>query len=293
MHYLRRHLKCDETKPSCKKCLKWIGTCGGYEDLNHSGSSTPEPIITTPFSSPLGSPAASGDVDSSGCPSPISNDGCTSYPTSPGLSSAFITSHCEETIEVLQPILGQLEMQMESRSSIPDSRAFEADFWRETVPALVRDNLAVRYANTAVLTLIFANSAVGLEGNHYGKALSHYGQALRLVREASASEDALRSAILCSMFFVIFEIMNQDTKAAEAHLWNGERMLHELQETHPRAGGMSSSLQAELRCALQFLMLQADSPDLNKERAGYLEAFVQMATNIDRITNNPIGETNL
>ncbi|UKZ53960.1 hypothetical protein TrVGV298_007764 [Trichoderma virens] len=154
---------------------------------------------------------------------------------------------------------------------------------------LVQSNVAVQSANLAVLILMFAQSAVGVGSNHYGKALWHYGRALRLVRETSTSREGLRPAILCSMFFVIFEIMNGDTRAAESHLWNGEKMLLELQRLESRPGGIEvdgeGSLRRELPYALQFLMLQSDAPNLNFEKAGYLEAFIRMATSPDRIPN--------
>ncbi|KAL7946139.1 hypothetical protein V8C42DRAFT_322589 [Trichoderma barbatum] len=172
---------------------------------------------------------------------------------------------------------------------LPDSTVFEARFWQESVPIIIQHNVAVQSANLAVLILIFAQSAVGVGSNHYGKALWHYGRALQLVRETSASQESLRPAILCSMFFVIFEIMNGDTRAAESHLWNGEKMLLELQRLESRPRGMDvdmeGGLRRELPCALQFLMLQSDAPNLNFERAGYLEAFIRMATSPDRVPN--------
>ncbi|KAL7935516.1 hypothetical protein V8C35DRAFT_333985 [Trichoderma chlorosporum] len=172
---------------------------------------------------------------------------------------------------------------------LPDSTVFDASFWRENVPVLVRNNIAVQSANLAVLILIFAQSAVGVGSNHYRKALWHYGRALQLVRETSTSQESLRPAILCSMFFVIFEIMNKDTRAAESHLWNGEKMLLELQrlESRPRSTDEDGegSLRRELPCALRFLMLQSDAPNLNYEKAGYLEAFLSMATSPDRVPN--------
>lgn len=176
---------------------------------------------------------------------------------------------------------------------LPDSTIFDPSFWREAVPILVQNNVAVQSANLAVLTLIFAQSAVGMGSNHYGKALWHYGRALQLVRETSTSQDGLRPAILCSLFFVIFEIMNGDTRAAESHLWNGEKMLLELRRLESRTRGMDmdmdtgmeGNLRQELPCALQFLMLQSDAPNLNFEKAGYLEAFIRMATSPDRVPN--------
>ncbi|PTB66897.1 hypothetical protein BBK36DRAFT_160461 [Trichoderma citrinoviride] len=185
--------------------------------------------------------------------------------------------------------------------SLPQSNIFDPEFWQDNVPLLIRSNVAVQSANLAVLILIFAQSAAGMGTNHYGKALWHYGRALRLVREdtstSSSRAESLRPAILCCLFFVIFEIMNGDTTSAESHLWNGENMLLELQRLEARQrggielgvsvdmdgdgdgdGNGQGALRRELPCALQFLVLQSDEPSLDFERAGYLEAFLRMAT---------------
>lgn len=103
--------------------------------------------------------------------------------------------------------------------------------------------------------------------DHYGGALRRYGTALREVRQASASQADLRPAILCSMFFVIFEIINGDQKAAESHLFSGQRMMDELQPSGAETEFTSSSsgreqgrsLRKELKHVLQFLALQARS----------------------------------
>lgn len=202
--------------------------------------------------------------------------------SSPGLTEIFPSAPpWDKPLDAMDPNLRQPGV----GSAVPDSGVFDAHFWRDIVPILVRENLAVRYSNLAVLVLIFAQSAIGVGGNYYGKALAHYGLALREVRESSTSDGGLQPAILCSMFFVIFEIMNGDVNAAEAHLYSGERMLGELRQSQPEYCHGAGSLRDELRCALQFLMLQADTPELTSERAGVLDAFVQMATSPNRIPN--------
>ncbi|KAM0258581.1 hypothetical protein ACHAQJ_003752 [Trichoderma viride] len=208
----------------------------------------------------------------------------------PQLESLFPNARVSEGKNGQHTSLGQAK----PYPYITESTVFEPRFWQETVPILVQNNVAVQSANLAVLILIFAQSAVGMGSNHYGKALWHYGRALQLVREASTSQDSLRPAILCSMFFVIFEIMNGDPSAAESHLWNGEKMLFELQRMESRPRGVEGDLRQELPCALQFLMLQSDAPNLNFEKAGHLEAFIGMATSPDRIPNivhGPYPET--
>ncbi|KAL7819850.1 hypothetical protein V8C26DRAFT_440587 [Trichoderma gracile] len=188
-------------------------------------------------------------------------------------------------------------------ASLPQSAVLDPEFWQEHVPLLIQTNAAVQSANLAVLILIFAQSAAGMGTNHYGKALWHYGRALQLVRETNSSREGLRPAILCCMFFVIFEIMNGDTRSAESHLWTGENMLLELRRLEAGDGGIDlglgldgngegegrGSLRRELSCALQFLISQSDEPNLDFERAAYLEAFLQMATSPDRMPNMTAG----
>ncbi|KAG7402783.1 putative transcriptional regulatory protein [Fusarium oxysporum f. sp. raphani] len=36
----KRHVKCDETKPSCLNCLKWKGSCHGYGDASATSPET-------------------------------------------------------------------------------------------------------------------------------------------------------------------------------------------------------------------------------------------------------------
>jgi hypothetical protein len=203
------------------------------------------------------------------------------HPASPQAESLFPATTVSEGEKDQHTSLGQPK----SYPYITESTVFEPQFWQEAVPIFIQNNVAVQSANMAVLILIFAQSAVGMGSDHYGKALWHYGQALQMVREASVSQDSLRPAILCSMLFVIFEIMNGDPRAAESHLWTGEKMLFELQHLESRPSGVKGDLRQELPCALQFLMLQSDAPNLNFEKAGYLEAFIGMATSPDRIPN--------
>lgn len=157
----------------------------------------------------------------------------------------------------------------------PYCSAFEASFWNETVPRLAEENSAVRSANEAVHILILAKQPSLMSADldpsedHYGGALRRYGAALREVRETSVSHDGdLRPAILCSMFFVIFEIINGDQNAAEAHLFNGQRMMDELQRSggygldtggSTPGDGQTKSLRKELKHVLRFLALQARS----------------------------------
>ena len=148
----------------------------------------------------------------------------------------------------------------------PGSSVFGAEYWDVKVPRLVEEDEAVRSANMAVHILILAKQPSLMSLNpvkdgedFYGGALRCYGVALNKVSQAGSSHADLRSAILCSMFFVIFEIINGDQKAAEAHLYSGQKMMDELQQAQPNASPRqrTGTLRSELSHVLQLLALQA------------------------------------
>lgn len=152
---------------------------------------------------------------------------------------------------------------------------FDDTFWTLTLPHLVQDNTAIRYANLAVHALIFAKGpspahAGKFNGrDHYGEALICYGLALQEARQATARKTDLREAVICSMFFVIFETINGDREAAQAHLQSGQKILEELGHSSNGAEGFRK----ELRNVLRYLAQQArefgvDEPNQYSGEAG-------------------------
>lgn len=147
-----------------------------------------------------------------------------------------------------------------------DTSVLDAVFWTETVPRLIRDDLAVRYANMAVHMLILHKQPeLIVQGsmdsfaqlNYFSQALSYYGNALRQVQQSPNSR-GLQATILCSMFFAVFEAINEDSEATEAHIFNGQRMMNELFALQPQHQHCSSpgSLRAELEHLLHYISMQ-------------------------------------
>lgn len=163
-----------------------------------------------------------------------------------------------------------------------EASILDAAFWTDTVPRLVRDNLAVRYANMAVHILILSKQPelIVSDGSsdgqdHYSQALGYYGLAIRQMRDAHEAGGNLRAAILCSMFFVIFEAINGDKDAAEAHLQCGQRMLDNLFSLLPQSaiiGSSAGSLRKEIRNLLQYISLQVRIGGVNCWK-GEMDAF--------------------
>lgn len=136
-----------------------------------------------------------------------------------------------------------------------------------TVPYLLRQNASVWYANLAIHALIDAKrpnwvveDGAGHSGASYRRALRYHGLALSQLRKEAVSRGSLQSATLCCLFFVVFEMMNGDDKAAQAHMYNGCKMMDELyRNTHGRtltSIGIENMLHRELQKALRFLAQQ-------------------------------------
>lgn len=261
MHYLcrfantftrRRHVKCDETKPACKNCIKWAGFCGGYEPIHttQSKTSVKKTIITPP----------SPELDSTSSPEelelPLYDYGWQFQPPENLSPPESIDSQISPYGCV--PCSGQ--QPSGPYFSLPGpSAAFDDTFWTFALPQLVQDNTAIRYANMAVHALMFAKGPTPAQGgridgrDHYGEALICYGLALQEARRATMRQTDLREAVVCCMFFVIFETINGDREAAQAHLMSGQKILDELGHGCNGAEGFRK----ELRHVLQYLAQQA------------------------------------
>lgn len=252
----KRHVKCDETKPACKNCIKWAGYCGGYEAIHSHSKSTKtdssmrKPLIALPSpalditSSPEELDIAPHDYSwqfqSSGSLSPPASVDSQSSPyTYPGYAPRAVASHSATT---------------------PSCTVFDDLFWESTLPQLAQDSAAIRYATLAAHTLIYAKShdlaSLGkVTGrDYYGEALICYGLALSETRKATSQQTDLREAVVCCMFFVIFETFNSDSEAAQAHLKSGQRLLSELG---------AEDFHLHLRSALQYLAQQACEHDFD------------------------------
>lgn len=149
--------------------------------------------------------------------------------------------------------------------------SFDEKFWRTTVPYLLRRNTAVWYANLAIHALIDSKRPTWIEdgGGHssdsFRRALKYHGLALGQLRKEAITRSALQSAMLCCLFFVIFEMMNGDDKAAQAHMYNGCKMMSEIQKNETGQtlsnSEVDTMLHSELEKALRFIASQVNGPD--------------------------------
>lgn len=275
----KRHVKCDETKPACRNCIKWAGFCGGYEPIHTQpkGAAVKKNLIALP----------SVDMDVTSSPEELEitlND-----------YDYFWQMHTPETLSPPTSIDSQtgplgLYQSYASQPDVPppfttvkSTAKFNSSFWDYTLPYLIESNAAIRFANLAVHALVFAKSPdLALDNNqvaqdYYGEALMCYGMALQEIMKATAGRANLREAIVCCIFFVIFETLNEDREASQAHLRSGQKLLGELDPECNEAEDFS----AELRNVLRYLGQQArepgpygSNPFAADERASVLESLV-------------------
>ena len=151
-----------------------------------------------------------------------------------------------------------------------ETAGFDDSFWKVTVPCLLRQNAPIWYANLAIHALIDArrpNSEDDGEGPasvSYRRALRYHGLALAQLRKDVMSCGNLQSTTLCCLFFVIFEMMSGDEKAAQAHMCNGYKMMSELKRNSQGQSLPSTKveelLRIELQKALHFVASQVNGP---------------------------------
>ncbi|KAK3389220.1 hypothetical protein B0H63DRAFT_95838 [Podospora didyma] len=217
----RRHVKCDEEKPSCRRCTKWQGFCDGY------GPSSPSPSKSDRSHSPA-SPKAEPSS-----PAPSSSTNVQKYvrgPTSEPISdSGVFESGWEKTY-------------FDRWLAIADTMGggwFHMSLFSDTIPQLSGTELAIRYAAMAVGALATAlapngstSSPTASLGNspHYKVALTYHGQALRLVRlqQDLNSESTLRVAVIACILFACFETLHDSADAAVEHINHGLMIVEQF-----------------------------------------------------------------
>jgi hypothetical protein len=103
-----------------------------------------------------------------------------------------------------------------------------------------------------------ANPGGGGGGDSYSRALRYHGMALSEVRNEVVGRGNLQIVTLCCLFFILFQTMNGDEKAAQTHMYNGRKVMAELQrqsQGRPPANP-DAVLHKELQKALRFLSMQ-------------------------------------
>lgn len=272
-------MKCDENKPACHRCLKWRGTCEGYEERLSNQSRTKQ--------EPGTSRSQSQETDVSNLPTAGPSEQIPQWYPHLANEAMKLLSRPSDLINAASPMSpnpSPLSLELPS-SAVPQHSGLVGSFWMQTVPALLRANSSVKYANLAIHALIDSKRPQWVEEgpklpgrDSYSRALRYHGQAIGAVREKTAGRESLQSATLCSLFFIIFEMMNGDVNAAQAHMYNGCRMMAELRAitTGRPVTGVENMLFRELQKALRFVAMQVQGAVSNYEESKPVKAEVEV-----------------
>jgi len=256
----RRHVKCDEGKPGCQRCIKWQGHCDGYEGPRAQTKSSDVPKRKKPRPA---SPENKGEklrlprwfrplAEESRKLVTQAQDVCNEYPA-PGVDNS------SDSLS-----------QQRSPCCSNSGSGFESGFWQTVVPTLLRSSTSVWCSNLAIHALIDSKQpSWGDEGDEhanacYRRALRYHGLALSQLRNEAKTGGDLESATLCCFFFIIFEMMHGDDKSAQAHMYNGCQMLGELRgDSQGRTlthADVDTMLHDELQKCLRFIAGQTTGP---------------------------------
>ena len=178
---------------------------------------------------------------------------------------------------------------LQSPTPVPSEKTtqegmLDESFWTERMPHILRDRPDVLYANLAIHAMALARQPP--PHTHLGRpydaeamrqrAFTYYGEALRCVGTAPLSKEEVRRAIACSLFFIVFEMCNDDHIAAQSHFRSGQRMADELYSAtgaDPEEQGRSFPSGAldmgwELHNVLVFLRTQERTGNMMRWRNG-------------------------
>ncbi|GKT45273.1 uncharacterized protein ColSpa_05454 [Colletotrichum spaethianum] len=223
----RRHVKCDEAKPSCQRCVKWQGFCEGYDTSGGSLTSTAAP------DSKLDSKTS---IDRSSILLPTKNSAANKVKfrlqsSAPSLSVELTDNLFEDLTE------RQYFDHWHAYRYQLGGGFFDEHLWNESIPQMSHQHASIRYAAMAIGGIAKALrqslkptslAQMGANGPHYALALSYYGRAIREIRKATPNTSSLQAAIICCLLFVCFEVLHGDRKVVFSHISNGQKMMDEL-----------------------------------------------------------------
>ncbi|KFX92860.1 hypothetical protein V490_05138 [Pseudogymnoascus sp. VKM F-3557] len=196
-----RKVKCDEEKPSCKRCNNTGRKCDGYASPPGSKGSSPEPtlIVVRASRQILKQPDIRADV-------------------------------------TLLPVLGTPEECrfldfFLCRTAPALSGAFDTSFWSSLLLQLSRSEPAIRHALLAVGSL-HAQYETSSDARPENRLISHpftlqqYNQAIRsLKNKLSHGQESVEVTLMCCILFICLECLRNNRELAVNHLQNGLNIL--------------------------------------------------------------------
>lgn len=191
-------MKCDETKPSCRRCIRRNGVCDGYE---HSDSGIRKQNLKRLAPRSL---------------YPAIN--CV--PTKLLFRSALEKAWFETWFLLSSELCGD-EL---------------SEIFAVTVTQLSNQDAILRQAILAVGSLKFTLDQASdvppgqthRAGSQYETALSRYGTALRAVTAMPANESTISTILLCCILFICFDLLDENHQSVHNHIQHGSRILQQF-----------------------------------------------------------------
>lgn len=200
----KRHVKCDETKPFCRRCLLRSGTCDGYAPTklkSRSFHNLPQRSLHPTLSR--------GRVTSTAV-----------------FRSSWERAWFETWILMSRELCGD-EL---------------SELFTVTVTQLATQDDPLRHAIFAVGSLKFAidqsaylsSKRAYRASSYYRTALLRYGYALQVVTALPATDKTMRSILLCCTLFTCFGLIDGNRQSVHKHIQHGSRILEQflLQKEH-------------------------------------------------------------
>ncbi|KAH7182334.1 uncharacterized protein B0J16DRAFT_343540 [Fusarium flagelliforme] len=209
----RRHLKCDEAKPSCLRCLrdKWI--CDGYSQ----SSSEPFHVnVTSFFKLPLHT----------------KSDKMTSGPSSslrPSLTGGVLVNTADNALyyHTREWVIPDLEMINGSR-----------EFWYHIILPISYSNTAIKHALCALgashqwFLASYPGNLTNLDHSidYEHQASVKYSEAFAMIQPVMAenSRTNIHTALLCCTIFICIENLHRRYANSVRHLHAGHQLLQSL-----------------------------------------------------------------
>ncbi|KAF7560449.1 hypothetical protein G7046_g3697 [Stylonectria norvegica] len=227
----KRHVKCDETKPSCLNCMKWRGYCDGYNEAADAQSTRSETPAVSNLE-PTNQKHNAKLIHTKKAPLILSEPTVNTHYFENSEQRAYFDEWSYLSVGFLSGGLG------------------ESTLWTATMPQLTLQETTLRYGAMAVGALRKACDAESeaksptpdlMNGNkHYLNAIIYYCEALRLQSKAKPTKEGLRTAMLSSLLFICFETQRGNMPAALKHVTHGFSMLNELSACTEKAPDLVS-----------------------------------------------------
>lgn len=218
MNFRKRHVKCDEGKPNCNRCVKIGQICGGYEYA-------PRPASSFQWATPVLTQSLEANP----------------------FKSSWEMTYFDTWTHLSKRIWGRCVPL--SYADIITTIGLENSIVKEAILALGSLKLALDQGLHDPL------STGSTAGTHYGVALSRYNRAIRQVLSMPVNRSTLRTVLLCCILFVCFDSFDGRRDSIHDHVRHGKRILQQFWSTEEGLTELESSVRSPIPLLVDDLII--------------------------------------